>query len=47
TNLADKLKPLIGGINYEIIKEKCKEALEEIQDFLESIPQDIDNLLKN
>ncbi|CAG8789337.1 17342_t:CDS:1, partial [Racocetra persica] len=47
TNLADKLKPLIGGINYETVKEKYKEALEKTQDFLESIPQDVDNLLKN
>ncbi|CAG8543536.1 17219_t:CDS:2 [Racocetra persica] len=45
--LPNKLKPLIGGINYETVKEKCKEVLEEIQDFLESIPQDVDNLLKN
>ncbi|CAG8602970.1 1012_t:CDS:1, partial [Racocetra persica] len=47
TNLADKLKPLIGDINYETVKEKYKKALEETQDFLESIPQNIDNLLKN
>ncbi|CAG8738302.1 1185_t:CDS:2, partial [Racocetra persica] len=48
TNLADKLKLLIsGGINYEIVKEKYKEVLEKTQDFLESIPQDVDNLLKN
>ncbi|CAG8724858.1 32213_t:CDS:1, partial [Racocetra persica] len=34
TNLADKLKSLIsGGINYETVKEKYKEALEETQDF--------------
>ncbi|CAG8732011.1 6331_t:CDS:1, partial [Racocetra fulgida] len=44
-NLADKLNPLLTRINYETVKEKCKEALDEIQDFLTTIVVDINNLL--
>ena len=46
--LADSLKPELDSskVNYDTIKQKCKEALEETQDFLDNIPTDVDALLK-
>ncbi|CAG8855149.1 2406_t:CDS:1 [Gigaspora margarita] len=49
-NLTNELKPLFESndikVNYETIKQKCKEALEETQDFLDNILADVDELLK-
>ncbi|KAF0488266.1 hypothetical protein F8M41_022353 [Gigaspora margarita] len=48
-NLSNGLKPLFEAdgikVNYEMIKQKCKEALEEMQDFLANIPTEVDELL--
>ena len=46
--LADSLKPELDSskVNYDTIKQKCKEALEETQDFLDNISTDVDALLK-
>ncbi|KAF0501060.1 hypothetical protein F8M41_020173 [Gigaspora margarita] len=48
-NLTNGLNPLFESsdikVNYETIKQKCKEALEEMQDFLGNIPADVDELL--
>ncbi|CAG8855600.1 20167_t:CDS:1, partial [Gigaspora margarita] len=48
-NLSNGLKPLFEAdgikVNYETIKQKCKEALEETQDFLANIPTEVDELL--
>src|SRR5207253_464717 len=46
-SFVDKLKDENTNINYKKIKEMCKEALEETQDFLSDIPKTVDDLLKN
>jgi seryl-tRNA synthetase len=48
TALANSLKPELDSskVNYDTVKQKCKEALDETQDFLDNIPADVDSLLK-